>query len=97
MGRIHDSMTKMVDKKDGGGEAVREAVAEAGTRQAQAVQQLKSATDESLRALRRSHEDQSTRLQKVVEDNGKWNQAIIVLLGLVFVGLGAVLIVLLAG
>ena len=74
---------------------MRDAVEQAGARQEKVVGALKSATSEGLTALRQSHEDQATRLQKVVEDTGKWNQAVIVLLGLVAVGLGAVLVVLL--
>ena len=58
---------------------------------------MRRTTDESVATLRRANEDQSNRLRQVVEDNGKWNQALIVMLGLVVIGLGAVLAIVLAG
>ncbi len=63
--------------------------------QDQAVKQLRDATDQGLASLRRTHEDQSNRLHKVVEEHAGWNRAVLVVLGIVVLGMGAILAVLL--
>ena len=60
--------------------------------QQQAVGELKRTTDEGLQTLRRSHEDQSNRLQRVVAEHAGWNRAVLVGIGLVVLGIGAVIV-----
>ncbi len=49
-------------------------------------------TDESLATLRRSNEDQSNRLQRVVQEYAGWNRAVLVGIGLVVLGIGGLLV-----
>jgi len=65
--------------------------------QEDAVDELKRANDESLRSLRRTHEDQSNRLQRVVQEHAGWNRAVLVGIGLVVMGIGAVIVLQLMG
>ena len=60
--------------------------------QRQSVEELKRSNDESLQSLRRTHEDQSNRLQRVVQEHAGWNRAVLVGIGLVVLGIGAVLV-----
>lgn len=103
MDRIHSSMDKMVessgeqakaaqklaDRRTEEFDGLRTDVTEA---QKGAVDELKRATDEGLQQLRRTHEDQSNRLQKVVQEHASWNRAVLVGVGLVVLGIGAVIV-----
>lgn len=103
MDRIHASMDKMV-QHSGEQAAAAKQLAERRTdelqglahdiarAQSQAVEQLKRTTDEGLQSLRRTHEDQSNRLQRVVQEHAGWNRAVLVGIGLVVLGIGAVLV-----
>ena len=64
--------------------------------QQRAVGELARATDEGMQTLRRSHEDQSNRLQRVVQDHAGWNRAVLVGIGLVVLGIGALIVLTLA-
>jgi chromosome segregation ATPase len=102
MDRIHTSMGQMVQH---GEQHVRTAqgLAErrdqelgglvAGMQQTQerAVSQLQRTTEDSLQSLRRTHEDQSNRLQRVVQEHAGWNRAVLVGIGLVVLGIGALI------
>ena len=57
--------------------------------------ELRSAADEGMQSLRRSHEDQSNRLQRVVEAHAGWNKAVLVGLGIVALGMLTTIVVLL--
>jgi hypothetical protein len=59
------------------------------------VHELRTAADESMQALRRSHEDQSNRLQRVVQEHAGWNKAVLVVLLVVALGMLATIAVLL--
>lgn len=63
--------------------------------QQRAVQELKRTTDESLQSLRRTTEDQSNRLHLIVQQNAGWNRAVLVGIGVVVLGIGAVIALLL--
>lgn len=102
MDRIHGSMSKMVEHSETQAKASQQLAARRdeslqeitkgieGSQQ-RAVKELQRTTDESLQALRRSSEDQSNRLQKVVLENSGWNRAMLVGIGLVVVGIGALI------
>ena len=103
MDRIHTSMDKMVEHSGDQAKASQE-LAERRTEelkslatgiaktQSGAVDELKRATDQGLQQLRRTHEDQSNRLQKVVQEHALWNRAVLVGIGLVVLGIGAVIV-----
>ncbi|MCA8974954.1 MAG: hypothetical protein KDC98_09540 [Planctomycetes bacterium] len=102
MERIHASMNKMVERGDQQVEATRQLATRSDdalldiaqgieASQQQALGKLQQTTDESLASLRRTHEDQSNRLQRVVEDHASWNRAVLVGIGLVVVGIGALI------
>jgi hypothetical protein len=103
MDRIHGSMSKMVEHSDTQAKAAQQLAARRddalqeitkgieGSQQ-RAVKELQRTTDESLQALRRTSEDQSNRLQKVVMENATWSRAMLVGIGLVVVGLGALIV-----
>ncbi len=98
MNRIHQSMGLMVQDSKSQADAVQkiagkteEARAEEQEHMRGMVADLRQSTSESVTALRSAQEDQSTRLQKAVEENGKWSQAVLVLLAITVVGLLAVL------
>jgi uncharacterized phage infection (PIP) family protein YhgE len=59
----------------------------------EAVQELQQMTDQSLESLRRTHEDQSNRLQRVVEEHAGWNKAVLVAVGVVGLLTSALLLV----
>lgn len=63
--------------------------------QQRAAHELQRAAEESLQTLRRTHEDQSNRLQRVVQEHAGWNRAVLVGIGLVVLGIGAVIALLL--
>lgn len=102
MDRIHSAMGQMVQH---GEQHVRTAQTLAERRdqelkglaegieksQRTAVGELQRTTDEGLQTLRRSHEDQSNRLQRVVQEHAGWNRAVLVGIGLVVLGIGALI------
>ncbi len=105
MDRIHQAMGRMVDNSDQQTKATQNLVAQredslkqiaTGIEQAQrdAVKELRTAADESMQTLRRSHEDQSNRLQRAVQDHAGWNKAVLVLLGVVALGMLTTIVVL---
>ena len=103
MDRIHTSMDKMVEHSGDQAKAS-QALAERRTdelkslatdiakTQSGAVDELKRATNQGLQQLRHTHEDQSNRLQKVVQQHASWNRAVLVGIGLVVLGIGAVIV-----
>ncbi|MCB9886985.1 MAG: hypothetical protein H6838_15950 [Planctomycetes bacterium] len=103
MDRIHGSMQKMVEHSGEQAKAAKDLAANrqgeftelaAGIERAQqaAASELQRTTDESLASLRRTHEDQSNRLQRVVQEHAGWNRAVLVGIGLVVLGIGALLV-----
>ena len=103
MDRIHTSMDKMVEHSGDQAKAAQELAerrseelkglaTDIAKTQSGAVDELKRTTDESLMQLRQTHEDQSNRLQKVVQENAGWSRAVLVGIGLVVVGIGAVIV-----
>jgi CHASE3 domain sensor protein len=50
------------------------------------------ATDESLQALRRTNEDQSNRLQRTIAEHAGWNRAVLLGIGVVVLGIGALIV-----
>jgi chromosome segregation ATPase len=102
MDRIHSAMGQMVQH---GEQHVRTAQGLAERRdhelqglvtgmqqtQERAVSQLQRTTEDSLQSLRRTHEDQSNRLQRVVQEHAGWNRAVLVGIGLVVLGIGALI------
>ena len=102
MDRIHQSMGQMVQH---GEQHVRTAQQLAQSRdlelqgivtgmqetQARSTSELQRTTEEGLQALRRTHEDQSNRLQRVVQEHAGWNRAVLVGIGLVVLGIGALI------
>lgn len=102
MDRIHSAMGQMVQHSE---QHVRTAQGLAERRdqelkgladgiqqtQQRAVSELQRTTDEGLQSLRRTHEDQSNRLQRVVQEQAGWNRAVLVGIGLVVLGIGAVI------
>jgi len=103
MDRIHTSMDKMAansDEQAAAAQKLAERRAEEfdglarnlSDSQRQSVEELKRSNDESLQSLRRTHEDQSNRLQRVVQEHAGWNRAVLVGIGLVVLGIGAVLV-----
>ena len=53
---------------------------------------LQRAHEDSLQSLRRTHEDQSNRLQKAVQEQAGWNKAMLAVLGVVALGMAALLV-----
>jgi hypothetical protein len=102
MDRIHGSMNKMVEHSAQQVDATRQLAERrdeslhdlaAGITESQqrATTELQRATDESMQTLRRAHEDQSNRLQRVVQESAGWNRAVLVGIGLVVLGIGALI------
>lgn len=103
MDRIHTSMDKMVQNSSEQTKAAQQLAerrddelkglaSDIAKTQAHAVDELKRTTDEGLQSLRRTHEDQSNRLQRVVQEHAGWNRAVLVGIGLVVLGIGAVIV-----
>ena len=103
MDRIHTSMDKMVSNSNEQTEATKQLAdrraeelenlaKDMARSQEGAVDELKRTTDEGLASLRRTHEDQSNRLQRVVQEHAGWNRAVLVGIGLVVLGIGAVIV-----
>lgn len=102
MDRIHSAMGQMVQH---GEQHVRVAQNLAERRDAEfknladglqetqqrAVNELTRATDEGVQTLRQSHEDQSNRLQRVVQEHAGWTRAVLVGIGVVVLGIGALI------
>ena len=96
MDRIHSAMNQqvaatqqLVERKDN---AMLDIAKGIETSQENALGKLRETTDESLKSLRRTHEDQSNRLHKVVEQNATWNRAVLIGLGLAVLGIGALIV-----
>ncbi|MBL9079338.1 MAG: hypothetical protein JNL08_17685 [Planctomycetes bacterium] len=103
MDRIHGAMGQMVENSnqqvvatqklaERRDDALREVATGIEASQQRAAAELQRATDEGLQSLRRSHEDQSNRLQRVVEEHAGWNRAVLVGIGLVVLGIGALIV-----
>jgi hypothetical protein len=104
MERIHAAMGRMVDHSEQSAnaarslaeqreESLRTLASSLETTQRESVKELRSAADQGLAALRRTHEDQSNRLQKVVEQHAGWNKVVLVGIVIVGLGLGALLVI----
>jgi hypothetical protein len=107
MDRIQNQMGKMVEHSAESAAATRslaekreQSWTELATNltegQQRAVAELQRSNTEGLTSLRRTHEDQSNRLHKVVEEHAGWNRAVLAVLGIVLLGMVAILVVLLA-
>ncbi len=106
MDRIHSSMGQMVqhsethvrtaqnlaERRDEELKGLADGIAQS---QERAVGELQRTTEDSLQALRRTHEDQSNRLQRVVQEHAGWNRAVLVGIGVLVLGIGAVIALLL--
>ncbi|MBZ0153537.1 MAG: hypothetical protein K8J09_18585 [Planctomycetes bacterium] len=103
MDRIHASMSQMVQHSDTQAQASKQLAERRDqdllkitegieTSQQRAVEQLRRTTDEGLQSLRRTHEDQSNRLQRVVQEHAGWNRAVLVGIGVVVLGIGALIV-----
>lgn len=103
MDRIQTAMGRMVDQSAQQAQATKDLASTRdeslrtvtdGLQQAQqqAVQELRSAADQSLQSLRRTHEDQSNRLQRIVQEHAGWNKAVLAVLGVVALGMFALLV-----
>jgi hypothetical protein len=103
MDRIHSSMGQMVqnseiqtrtaqqlaERRD---ETLKGIVEGIELSNQKASHELMRTTDESLQSLRRSNEDQSNRLQRTIEDNAGWNRAVMFGVGVVVLGIGALIV-----
>lgn len=56
------------------------------------LQTLQQTHEDGLMGLRRTHEDQSNRLQRVVQEHAGWNRAVLVGIGFVVLGIGALIV-----
>lgn len=103
MDRIHGAMGQMVEHSTQNlkateklaahrDESLREVATGLEASQQKAAAELKRTTDEGLQSLRRSHEDQSNRLQHVVQEHAGWNRAVLVGIGIVVLGIGALIV-----
>jgi hypothetical protein len=102
MDRIHGAMGQMVAHSEQQAKATQQlatgredqlkGLAE-GLQQAQhaAVTEMAKSHDESLQSLRRTHEDQSNRLQRIVQEHAGWNRAVLAGIGLLVLGIGALI------
>ena len=97
MDRIHSAMGRMVENSEQQTRATQQLAQQreesledlaGGIEQAQrdAVQELRAASDASLESLRRTHEDQSNRLQRIVQEHAGWNKAVLAVLGVLGLG-----------
>lgn len=103
MDRIHSSMGQMVSHSEQQAKASQQLAERrddtmqnlaSGIEAAQqsAAQELKRATDEGMQSLRRTHEDQSNRLHRVVQEHAGWNRAVLVGIGIIVLGIGALIV-----
>lgn len=67
--------------------AMRAMVKDLGSSQTKAVEHLEEATSKQLASLRNAHEDQSSRLLKLMSASGRWNRAMLVVMILLLGGL----------
>lgn len=102
MDRIHSSMGQMVqhseqhvrtaqnlaERRDQEFKSIADGIQES---QQRAVSELARAADEGAQALRQSHEDQSNRLQRVVQEHAGWTRAVLVGIGVIVLGIGALI------
>jgi chromosome segregation ATPase len=104
MDRVHASMSRMVGHTEQQAESTRQLAAQredslrsltSGLEAAQkeSVRELRETADQGLASLRRSHEDQSTRMQRLVKEHAGWNKALFAVLGVVALGVVALVIV----
>ncbi len=103
MDRIHTSMGQMVqhgeqhvrtaqnlaERRDQELKGLADGIQES---QQRVATELQRTTDQGLATLQRSHEDQSNRLQRVVQEHAGWNRAVLVGIGLVVIGIGALIV-----
>jgi phosphoglycerate-specific signal transduction histidine kinase len=103
MDRIHTSMGQMVqhseqqartahtlaERRDGELKNLAEGMQLA---QQRTVHELQRTTEEGLQSLRRTHEDQSNRLQRVVQEHAGWNRAVLFGVALVVLGIAGLVV-----
>ena len=103
MDRIHTSMGQMVqhgeqhvrtaqnlaERRDQELKGLADGIQES---QQRVATELQRTTDQGLATLQRSHEDLSNRLQRVVQEHAGWNRAVLVGIGLVVIGIGALIV-----
>lgn len=103
MDRIQTAMGKMVEHSEVQANAARSLAEKREesltnltkgleTAQRESVAELRTVADESMKSLRRAHEDQSNRLHKVVQEHAGWNKAVLGMLGVVLMVLVALLV-----
>lgn len=103
MDRIHGAMGEMVAHSEQNmkatqqlaanrDESLREVATGIEAAQQRTAAELQRTTEQGLQSLRRSHEDQSNRLQHVVQEHANWNRAVLVGIGLVVLGIGALIV-----
>jgi DNA-binding ferritin-like protein len=103
MDRIHASMSAMVrhgeqqakatqQLADQRSDAVQSLATGMERVQRDALRELRDAADVSLQSLRRTHEDQSNRLQRVVQEHAGWNKAVLVVVGIAVFGILGLLV-----
>ena len=108
MDRIHSSMDQMVENSTTQAQATKDLAErrseefehlteEINRTHAGAVGELQRASEKSMESLRQSHQDQSKRLEQVVQRQAGWNRAVIIGVGLVVLGVGAVIALQLIG
>ena len=88
MDRIQDSMGDMVEST----QVQANAASTLAKDHSSTVQRLESTTEEGLKALRWSQEDQANRMAKLAGENNRWNRGIIVLLILSFAALVSIFV-----
>ncbi len=103
MDRIHASMGQMVqhseqqartahtlaERRDGELRNLAEGMQLA---QQRTMHELQRTTEESLQSLRTTHEDQSNRLQRVVQEHAGWNRAVLFGVALVVLGIAGLVV-----
>lgn len=103
MDRIHAAMGRMVEHSETQAQATKqlaekreESLSSLTTNleknQRESAAHLQKATDESMATLRRAHEDQSNRLQRIVQEHAGMNRLMLVGLGLLGLGVIALLV-----
>ena len=106
MDRVQSSMGAMVSHSESQAKAAQALVdrredglldLNAGIEETQrgTAKELRATTEEAMHSLRRSSEDQSNRLARVIEEHAGWNKAVLVGLGIAVLGTLATIVVLL--
>ena len=106
MDRVQSSMGAMVSHSESQAKAAQALVdrredglleLKAGIEETQrgTAKELRATTEEAMHSLRRSSEDQSNRLARVIEEHAGWNKAVLVGLGIAVLGTLATIVVLL--